>query len=213
MKALNLITAAFLLMGSAATHAAATTGGTHALTRISTETGVPVDTLQTQKSTTGLGYGDLEHANLLAKASGQSFDTIAGKFKAGEGWGEIAHDYGLNLGKIVSAAHQSSRATQHAPKFQGKSSMVHGKSSTVHGKSTAMHGKSSTVHGKGSTVHGKSSTVHGKSSMVHGKSSALHGKSTTMHGKSDGRFGNSQTMSGKSGGGVAQNTVRGRDGH
>src|SRR6184192_3629977 len=100
MKALNLITAAFLLMGGAATHAATTTGGTHALTRISNETGVPVDTLQTQKSTTGLGYGDLEHANLLANASGQSFDTIAGKFKAGEGWGEIAHDYGLNLGKL-----------------------------------------------------------------------------------------------------------------
>jgi hypothetical protein len=185
MKTLNLITAAFLLMGGAALHAAITTGGTHALTRISNETGVPVDTLQSQKSTTGLGYGDLEHANLLAKASGQSFDTIAGKFKAGEGWGEIAHDYNLNLGKIVSAAHRSSRATQHAQK----------------------------VYGKSSTVHGKSSTVHGKSSTVHGKSSTMHGKSSTMHGKSAGRFGESQTMSGESGGGVAQNTIHGRDGH
>jgi hypothetical protein len=192
MKALNLITAAFLLMGGAATHAAVTTGGGHALTRISNETGVPADTLQTQKSTTGLGYGDLEHANLLAKASGQSFDTIAGKFKAGEGWGEIAHDYGLNLGKIVSAAHRSSRATQHAQK---------------------VHGKSSTVHSKSSTVHGKSSMVHGKSSTTHGKNGAVHGKSSTVHGKSAGRFGNSQTMSGKSGGGVAQNIVRGRNGH
>ena len=78
------------------------------MTRISNETGVPVDTLQTEKSTTGLGYGGLEKANLLAKASGQSFDTIVGKFKAGQGWGEIAHDYGLNLGKVVSAAHRSS---------------------------------------------------------------------------------------------------------
>jgi hypothetical protein len=84
-----------------------TTGGTHALTRISSETSVPVSTLQAEKSATGLGYGDLETANLLAKASGQSFDSIVAKFKAGEGFGKIAHDMGLNLGKIVSDAHRS----------------------------------------------------------------------------------------------------------
>ena len=97
--------------------------------------GVPVDTLQAEKSTTGLGYGGLENANLLANASGQSFDTIAGKFKAGEGWGEIAHDYGLNLGKLVSAAHRSSRATLHAQSDHGKSSTMHGKSATRVGNS------------------------------------------------------------------------------
>jgi hypothetical protein len=84
-----------------------TAGGTHALTRISSETGVPVNTLQAEKSATGLGYGDLETANLLAKASGQTFDNIVAKFKAGEGWGKIAHDMRLNLGKIVSDAHRS----------------------------------------------------------------------------------------------------------
>src|SRR6266700_5616467 len=158
MKTLSLITAAFfLVLGVAVSHAAATTGGTHVLTRISNETGVPVDTLQTQKSTTGLGYGGLENANLLAKASGQSFDTIAGKFKAGEGWGEIAHDYGLNLGKLVSAAHRSSQATLHAHKVHGQS--------TVHGKSSTVHGKSSTVHGKSATVHGKSTTHFGNSQL------------------------------------------------
>jgi hypothetical protein len=163
MKTLSLITAAsFLLVpGVAVSHAAATTGGTHVLTRISNETGVPVDTLQTQKSATGLGYGDLEHANLLANASGQSFETIAGKFKAGEGWGEIAHDYGLNLGKLVSAAHRSSRATLHAHGVHGQSTM-HGKSSTMHGKSAVHLGNGQVVSGKGSrgsahnTVHGHS---------------------------------------------------------
>jgi hypothetical protein len=151
MKTLSLIAVALVLLLGAVSHAAAT--DTHVLTRISNETGVPVDTLQTQKSTTGLGYGGLENANLLAKASGQSFDTIAGKFKAGEGWGEIAHDYGLNLGKLVSAAHRSSQATLHAHK--------------VHGQST-VHGKSSTVHGKSSTVHGKSTTHFGNSQLVSG---------------------------------------------
>jgi len=86
----------------------ADTTGTRVLTRISSETGVPVNTLQAQKSATGLDYGDLETANLLAKASGQSFDGIVAKFKAGEGWGKIAHDMGLNLGKIVSDAHRLS---------------------------------------------------------------------------------------------------------
>src|SRR5438477_1679628 len=167
MKTLSLITVAFLLVfGVAVSHAAATTGGTHVLTRISDETGVPVDTLQTQKAATGLGYGDLEHANLLANASGQSFETIAGKFKAGEGWGEIAHDYGLNLGKLVSAAHRSSQATLHA----------HGKKSTMHGKSTTAHGKSTTVHGKSTTGQGKSSSVHGKSAVRFGNGQIVSGK-------------------------------------
>ena len=161
MKTLSLITAAFfLVLGVAVSHAAATTGGTHVLTRISNETGVPVDTLQTQESTTGLGYGDLENANLLAKASAQSFDTIAGKFKAGEGWGEIAHDYGLNLGKLVSAAHRSSQATLHAHKVHGQST-VHGKSSsTVRGKSTTHFGNSQSVSGNGGRG-GAPDTVHG----------------------------------------------------
>jgi hypothetical protein len=90
------------------TNDADASGSTHVLTRISSESGVPVDTLQAQKSATGLGFGDLETANLLTKASGQSFDAIVAKFKAGEGWGKIAHDMGLNLGKIVSDAHGSS---------------------------------------------------------------------------------------------------------
>src|SRR5258707_6910375 len=134
MKTLGLITAAFFLtLGCAVSHAAVTTGGTHVLTRISNETGVPVDTLQTEKSTTGLGNGGLEHANLLAKASGQSFDTIVGKFKAGEGWGEIGHDFGLKLGKLVSAAHRSKHATRHPQSVHGKSSTMHGNSATRFG--------------------------------------------------------------------------------
>ena len=83
-------------------------GGADVLNRISRETGVPVATLQTEKSSTELGYGELEIANLLAKASGQRFDGIVAKFKAGEDWGKIAHDMGLKLGKIVSDAHRPS---------------------------------------------------------------------------------------------------------
>jgi len=94
--------------GERETHNGDATSNAQMLTRISSETGVPVDTLLSQKAATGLGNGDLETANLLAKASGQTFDSIVAKFKAGEGFGKIAHDMGLNLGKIVSAAHRSS---------------------------------------------------------------------------------------------------------
>ena len=131
MKTLSLVIAAGFLAFGAAVSQAATSGNTKVLSRISTETGVPVDTLQTQKDATGFGYGELEHANLLANASGQSFDTIVAKRQAGEGWGQIAHDYGLNLGKVVSAAHRSDHATMHSQ------SSVHGQSGMIHGKSSA----------------------------------------------------------------------------
>src|SRR5213596_1488206 len=147
MKALGFITAAFILVfGSIASRGAN-------LDRISTETGVPVATLQAERASTGLGWGGLEKAHLLANASGQSFDTIVGQFRGGEGWGKIAHGYGLNLGKVVSGARRSSQATMHAQNL-----------STVHGKSTAVHGRSAaTDHGKSATmVHGKRTTNIGK---------------------------------------------------
>ena len=97
MKALSVIIAIFvLLVGTAVSHGAN-------LDRISAETGVPVATLQAERASTGLGWGGLEKAHLLANASGQTFDTIVGKFQGHEGWGQIAHNYGLNLGKVVSA--------------------------------------------------------------------------------------------------------------
>jgi len=116
-----------MLVYGASVSQAATSGNTKVLTRISGETGVSVETLQTEKETTGLGYGELENANLLANASGQSFDTIMSKRQSGEGWGQIAHDYNLNMGKVVSAAHRSDQATTHAQ------NTVHGKNGTAFG--------------------------------------------------------------------------------
>ena len=134
MKGLIVFIAAFILVfGTVASRAAN-------LDRISAETGVPVATLQAERASTGLGWGGLEKAHLLANASGQSFDTIVGKFQAHEGWGQIAHDYGLNLGHVVSSARRSSQATTHAQNTK-----------TVHGKSSTAHGKSATHMGRGYT--------------------------------------------------------------
>jgi len=134
MKGLIVFIAAFILVfGTVASRAAN-------LDRISAETGIPVATLQAERASTGLGWGGLEKAHLLANASGQSFDTIVGKFQAHEGWGQIAHDYGLNLGHVVSSARRSSQATTHAQNTK-----------TVHGKSSTAHGKSATHMGRGHT--------------------------------------------------------------
>src|SRR5947199_4541896 len=130
MKALGSITAAFILVFSSIASRGAN------LDRISTETGVPVATLQAERASTGLGWGGLEKAHLLANASGKSFDDIVATHKAGEGWGKIAHDNGLNLGKVVSGARRSDRAASHAQNVHGKSG-VHGKSATGFGNSHA----------------------------------------------------------------------------
>src|SRR5437899_11360964 len=122
MKTFSVITAAlFLVLGALSARAAN-------LDRISAETGVPVATLQAERGSPGRGWGGLEKAHLLANASGQSFDTIVGKFQGDGGRGQIAHDYGLNVGRVVSSARRSSQATMHAENTQA----VHGKSTTAH---------------------------------------------------------------------------------
>jgi hypothetical protein len=181
MKTLSVIIAiSVLLVGTVVSHAAN-------LDRISAETGVPVATLQAERASTGLGWGGLEKAHLLANASGQSFDTIVGKFQGHEGWGKIAHDYGLNLGHVVSNAHRSGQAASHAQNTK-----------TVLGKSTtAVHGKSTTNVGRGHTsgmattrgvAHRSSfrsgfSGTHRMSSMSHfGSVSRSHGMGSMGHG-------------------------------
>ncbi len=169
MKTLSLITAAlFLLFGAVPSRGAV-------LTRISDETGVPVDTLQAERASTGLGYGELENAHLLSNASGQTFDDIVAMHNAGVGWGKIAHDNGLNLGRIVSNAHRSDQAALHAQ--DAHSQNVHTQS--THGKSGSVHGKSATSIGKGHT-----STMNGIGRGRGGKSGsgAFHGTGGMGHG-------------------------------
>src|SRR5882724_550023 len=105
MKGISVITAVFILLFGTVTSRAAN------LERMSAETGVPIETLQAERASTGLGWGGLEKAHLLANASGQSFDTIVGQFQGGEGWGKMAHHYGLILSNVVSSARRSRKAT------------------------------------------------------------------------------------------------------
>jgi hypothetical protein len=154
MKTFSIITATFfLVLGVVASNGAN-------VQRISDVTGFSVDTLQAERASTGLGWGELENAHLLANAlaangSNLTFDDLVAMHQAGEGWGKIAHDNGLNLGRIVSDAHRSSQAALHAQNTR----TIHGKSSSIHGKSTSIHGKSGSVHGRSATNIGKGHTT------------------------------------------------------
>ena len=163
MRTLTLITAAFIVVfGSVASRAAD-------LDRISAETGVPAATLQAERASTGLGWGGLEKAHLLANASDRSFDDIVALHKGGQGWGKIAHDNGLNLGKVVSNARRSGKAMSHTQNVH--SQKIHGKSagnmSKGHGsKMNTMRGVN---HGSGfRSAHTGFQGMHGMGGMGHG---------------------------------------------
>jgi hypothetical protein len=166
MKSLSIIIAGFvLLFGTVASRAAN-------LDRISAATGVPVATLQAERASTGLGWGSLEKAHLLANATGQSFDNIVALHQGGQGWGKIAHSNGLNLGTLVSNAHRSSNATMHAKNTR----TTHGKSGTHVAKG---HGaKTSTTRGIGHRSSGFSRS-HGMRSVGH--TSGSHGMRSMGH--------------------------------
>src|SRR5437773_2244250 len=175
MKGLSVIIAGFILVFGAATSRAQN------LDRISAATGVPVETLQAESASTGLGWGSLENAHLLANATGQSFNDIVALHQGGQGWGKIAHDNGLNLGRLVSDAHRSSQATMHAQNTQA----VHGKNATtVHGKSaTTVRGKSAmTVRGRSATNIGRSHTARTSTTRGVGHGSSFRSGFSGSHG-------------------------------
>jgi hypothetical protein len=183
MKRLTVLIAAFILVfGTVASRASN-------VDRISAATGVPVTTLQVERASTGLGWGSLENAHLLANATGQSFDDIVALHQGGQGWGKIAHDNGLNLGRLVSNANRSGNATMHAQNL----STTHGKSTALHGRSTTVHGKSATNIGRGHTA--KTTTVRGRGSSFSGSRgmrsmghmSASRGMGSMGHGGGHGR--------------------------
>jgi len=173
MKGLSVIIAAFLLLFGAGTSRAQN------LDRMSAATGVPIATLQAERASTGLGWGSLEKAHLVANATGHSFYNIVALHQAGQGWGKIAHDNGLNLGRLVSDAHRSSQATMHAQNTQA----VHGKSATtVRGKSaTAVRGKRATNIGRSHSTRTSATRGVGHGSSFRSGFSGSHGMRSMGH--------------------------------
>src|SRR5262245_24135760 len=180
MKSLSIIMAAFVLVFGTAVLPAAS------VDRISAATGVPVATLQAEKASTGLGWGSLEKAHLLANATGKSFDNVVALHHSGQGWGRIARDNGVKLGTLVSNAHRSSNGTMHAKNTRA----MNGKSGTHvakgHGAKANVGHRSSSFsrsHGLGSAGHMSGS--HGMHSMGH--MGGARGMGSMGHGGGRGR--------------------------
>jgi len=155
MKRFHIIIAAFVLVFGITGSPAAS------VNRISASTGVPVATLRAERASTGLGWGSLEKAHLLANASGQSFNNVVAQHRSGQGWGTIAHNNGVNLGRLVSNANRSSNATMHAKNTQ----TMHGKSGSTRGVG---HRSSNFSHSHGMDSMGHMSGSHRMRSMGHG---------------------------------------------
>jgi hypothetical protein len=126
MKTFNLVFVALVLFGAAIVRAddvvilersandfdrwaARTNGREQVLEAISRDTGVPISTLEAQRTRTRLGYGGLFIANSLASATGQTFDDIAALKASGHGWGWIAKQNNVKLGPIISRARTANK--------------------------------------------------------------------------------------------------------
>ena len=82
---------------------------------ISKSTGVPGATLEKQKASTGLTYGDLFAAHSIAKASGKTFDEIAALKKKGQTWDQIAEANGVDIGGKKTSTAKNQPAAKPSP--------------------------------------------------------------------------------------------------
>lgn len=88
------------------------TGEQRVLGQMSSQLGVPSATLEQQKNSSGLSFGNLFITDALAKSSGKSFDQILAERRSGKGWGEIARENNLRLGEVVSQLKRSSKSLE-----------------------------------------------------------------------------------------------------
>ncbi len=83
-------------------------GAAKVVQSISKSTGVPAATLESQKASTGLTYGDIFAAHSIAKASGKKFADMVALKKKGQTWDQIAEANGVDIGgkKTTAAKNQ-----------------------------------------------------------------------------------------------------------
>jgi hypothetical protein len=98
---IGLILAGALVVGPGGASAADEQATLQAISR---DTGVTVETLQEQKTTTGFSYGDLRMGHLVAEAVNRPFEDVSRQFKGGQPWHEIAGAEGLSLKDVERIA-------------------------------------------------------------------------------------------------------------
>ena len=164
-----------------AQNGAASQGHRRVLTKISNQTGVPVRRLTRQKAKTGLGFGTLEKANLLAKATGRSFRRVVSRFRSGEGFGKIAPRRWSQSGQAreprPSIGQSSAKCAQNpSSERSGQERNCSRQERSCAGNnrlqraSAAAHGKSAVAHGNNS-LQRPSAVAHGASAVARGNNS------------------------------------------
>jgi hypothetical protein len=84
--------------------------------RLAKTLGMDASTLQTQRTQTKLGWGDLVIANRLAQATGFSFTKIVDEFQRAKAWEPVVQDHAADLGKLIGDARQARAALEAAEK-------------------------------------------------------------------------------------------------
>lgn len=90
-------------------------GSERVVKSISKSTGVPAATLESQKASTGLTYGDIFAAHSIAKASGKNFAEIAALKKKGQTWDQIADANGVDIGGKKTTAAKNEPGAKPSP--------------------------------------------------------------------------------------------------
>lgn len=88
--------------------------------RLSEDLGISAKTLQAQRQRTGLGWGEILIANRISQRTGMSFDQVVAEFRHGKGWGAIAREHNLSLGKLVSEVKTSHTTMQSSFSASGR---------------------------------------------------------------------------------------------
>jgi hypothetical protein len=88
--------------------------------RLSRDLGLSATTLEAQRQQTKLGWGELLIANRLAQTTGMTFDQVVSEFRSGKGWGQIAGEHKVNLGKLVSEVRESRQAAENDARQAGR---------------------------------------------------------------------------------------------
>jgi hypothetical protein len=81
------------------------------LMAVSQQTNVPEKTLQSQMSTTHLGYGELLTANSLAQGGGKNLNSILA-MKQGKGWAQLSKEVKIDPNSIVNRLRAAEKTTQ-----------------------------------------------------------------------------------------------------
>lgn len=87
---------------------------------LSQELKVPAATLRAQREQSKLGWGELSIAYRLSQQTGVPVKQLIAEHKSGKGWGEIAKEYKVKLGPIISEGKKASEALEAEEKKAGK---------------------------------------------------------------------------------------------